>query len=136
MTELDTSLEVTRTAFQWIQLIGLGGLAGVLGQGMRTIVGLKKLADAAHMHRTAVSELLSISRLTTSLAIGFIAGALAAISSIVDQSNISTEQILALSAAGYAGADFIEGFMSRNANSFRGPNGEFMAQSSDDGAAG
>jgi len=53
--------------------------------------------------------------LLVSLAIGFIAGAMAAVMAIKPKelAMISGTTISGLGAAGYAGADFIEGFMSR-----------------------
>ena len=100
-------------AYEWLQLLGLGGACGALGQGVRTIVGLKKVHDATANSSTTTSEAMDISRLLTSLAIGFIAGALAAVGLISDLGKVSSEQIFALAAAGYAGADFIEGLVSR-----------------------
>lgn len=100
-------------AVQWLQLLGLGGLAGALGQGARTIVGLKKTNDAASAANRNTSDLIVVNRLVISLAIGFIAGALAAIGIINDLGNVTSQQIFALTAAGYAGADFIEGLISR-----------------------
>jgi len=105
--------ETSWNAVQWMQLLGLGGLAGALGQGARTIVGLKKTNDAAGAANVSTREMIDGSRMIVSLAIGFIAGALAAIGIVDDLSVIPAEQIFALTAAGYAGADFIEGLISR-----------------------
>jgi hypothetical protein len=101
------------SAYQWLQLLALGGFAGALGQGIRAIVGLKKLHDAASGANVKVADLVSGSQLLVSLAIGFIAGALAAASTISNLAAVTGQQIVALAAAGYAGADFIEGFMRR-----------------------
>jgi len=100
-------------ATDWLQLIGLGGVVGALGQGVRMIVGFKKLNDAAGGRNAALTDMIALHRLIVPLAIGFIAGAVAAISAISNLADISGQQILALAAAGYAGADFIEGFMTR-----------------------
>lgn len=105
--------DVVFSASQWLQLVGLGGAFGALGQGVRTIVGLKKLHDATSGQDTALSSAVAVDRLLISLAIGFVAGALAAGGIITDLSEVSTQQVFALAAAGYAGADFIEGFVSR-----------------------
>jgi len=99
--------------YTWLQVVTLGGVMGATGQGVRTIVGMKKLGDAAAAQGLDRSDLLSVSQLVISLAIGFIAGALAGITVITNPKDISIEQILGIAAAGYAGADFIEGFMSR-----------------------
>jgi hypothetical protein len=105
------------TLTQWLSLILLGGILGALGQAIRVIVGIKKLNDqAAAMEGKALEDLLSNSRLILSMFIGFTAGALAAFFSTdtpIDLSNIKQMQILPFMAAGYAGADFIEGLMSR-----------------------
>lgn len=104
------------TLIQWLSLILLGGILGALGQAIRVIVGIKKLNDqAAGMEGKTLEDLLSNSRLILSMFIGFTAGALAAFSSdtSIDLGNIKQMQILPFMAAGYAGADFIEGLMSR-----------------------
>ena len=101
------------SAYEWLQLLGLGGLVGALGQGARMIVGMKKLYDSVSGTDNSVKDLMELNKLLVSMLIGFIAGALAAAGAISDVSKVSMEQILALAAAGYAGADFIEGFMQR-----------------------
>ena len=106
-------VDATFSASQWLQLIGLGGAVGALGQGMRAIVGLKKVHDATSTLETPMRSALALDRLFISLAIGFVAGALAATGLLSDLSQVTTQQIFALAAAGYAGADFVEGFMSR-----------------------
>lgn len=98
---------------QWIQIIALGGLLGALGQGARVVVGLKKLSDATAATGGA-AEQIEPSRMVTSLLIGFIAGALAAMMMGIDvDAKVSLQQVLGLAGAGYAGTDFIEGFLSR-----------------------
>jgi hypothetical protein len=101
------------TAAEWLQLLMLGGLVGAVGQGARVVVGLKKVWDEASAAGQSCHEYVVTSRLVLSLALGSIAGALAAALVGVDLSQVSLPQILALAAAGYAGADFIEGAMSR-----------------------
>jgi hypothetical protein len=108
----------------WLQIIALGGVMGALGQGVRTIVGFKKLNDAASGQAVGVPDLISGERLIIPLVIGFIAGALAGASTITNIDSVSGQQMLALVAAGYAGADFIEGFMSRIAPASDVPAGE------------
>jgi hypothetical protein len=112
------------SAFDWLELLGLGGIVGALGQGMRMVVGFKKLHDASSAGNVGVLDLVAMDRLLVPLGIGFIAGALAAAGSISDLAHISGQQILAIAAAGYAGADFIEGFMSRVAPAADLPAGE------------
>jgi putative chitinase len=108
-------MNVTFSAYEWLQLIGLGGVGGMLGQGARTLIGFKKLHDASSA-AAGVSDMIALDRLVVSLAIGFIAGALAAITtvqSLADLEHIGLQQILGFAGAGYAGADFIEGLISR-----------------------
>jgi hypothetical protein len=100
-------------AYEWINLFGLGGLAGALGQGARTVVGFKKLSDAASAANVPTAELVTAGRIFISLAIGFIAGALAAIWILDGSGRIVPEKIFALVAAGYAGADIIEGLITK-----------------------
>ena len=106
---MDTTLDATT----WMQLIGLGAMLGALGQAIRSIVGLKKLNDAVSNSTATVSQVIEPSRLVTSLAIGAIAGSLASVSLIDNIHAVASAQIAALLGAGYSGADFIEGFMSR-----------------------
>jgi len=101
------------SALEWLQILFLGGIAGMLGQGARVIVGMKKLSEEAAAKGTETKDLVEPSRLMISLLIGFTAGALAALSSVSGANDIGTQQVLALAGAGYAGADFIEGAMSR-----------------------
>ena len=62
------------TPNQIIEKILLGGLLGLLGQGIRMAIGLKKLSDANAQNH--VKEDLNGGRLMVSLFIGFVAGAL------------------------------------------------------------
>ncbi|HEX5182410.1 MAG TPA: hypothetical protein VFW19_04560 [Allosphingosinicella sp.] len=102
----------------WLQLIGLGAIVGAFGQGIRLIIGLKKVSDTATAQTsagnpTSMADLVVGSRLLISFIIGAIAGIIAAATTITPGSVVSPEQIMGLAAAGYAGADFIEGFMSK-----------------------
>jgi hypothetical protein len=106
-------VDATLDATTWMQLIGLGAIMGALGQGIRAIVGLKKVNDAVSSSTASMGDVIDPSRLVTSLVIGAIAGALAGVSLINDIHAVSSAQIFALLGAGYSGADFIEGFMSR-----------------------
>lgn len=93
----------------------LGGLLGMVGQGARVVVGLKKLNDEAAEKQKPFSDLFSTSTLVVSLLIGFVAGVLALIgTSGIDTELIDKNTMLAIIGAGYAGTDFIEGFMKKN----------------------
>ena len=97
----------------------LGGLLGALGQGLRVIVGLVKLNSEAKDKKTTISSLIDTSRLLLSLLIGFCAGALAMIGMTTFKADFLTgdkvkEVLMGIIAAGYAGTDFIEGFMRKS----------------------
>ena len=95
----------------WLVLLLLGGLVGMIGQGIRVIPGLKKLHDnTAQPGSQTFGELFNLGRLISSLLIGFVAGALVAIA-VSDGGQIDKKIIFTFLAAGYAGTDFIEGFM-------------------------
>jgi predicted chitinase len=93
----------------------LCGLLGVLGQGVRAIVGLK---NAGALNSTTPSEQaeFSLAYLVLSLMIGFIAGVLAGVA--LNLENIITvdpgnwKLLLGIAGSGYIGADFIENTMS------------------------
>lgn len=105
---------MTMSANQWATQLLLGGLLGTLGQGVRVVVGLKKLNDQALGERKRFSEVFSTSTFLMSLLIGFIAGVLGVISSGVDLAAVTRQDVLFLIGIGYAGADFIEGFVRKN----------------------
>jgi hypothetical protein len=100
------------TGIQWLEVVSLGILLGALGQGARAIVGLKKLSDYSD-DKNPLSTLIDGVRLLISFGIGGVAGAFGAITLITDLSKVPSEQLFAIAAAGYAGADLIEGFITR-----------------------
>ncbi|HEX3675047.1 MAG TPA: hypothetical protein VHU87_12300 [Rhizomicrobium sp.] len=97
----------------WLELILLAGLAGAVGQCARIIVGIKKVNDMASATNQPIGDLFQLSRLVISLLIGFVAGVLAVLVMSPNIHAITASTIMALAAAGYTGADFIEGIMSR-----------------------
>lgn len=88
------------------------GLLGIVGQGLRVIVGVRK--SRAEAAATATSFRLKGGELAFSLLIGFVAGVLAWLSlrfaGVADLDNRALGEVIA---AGYAGTDFIEGFIKR-----------------------
>ena len=100
------------TADQWLVIVIVGIIFGALGQGARVIVGFKKMYDYAP-DDAPMATLVDGVRLLISLAIGGVAGALAAVTIVSDLAKVSVEQLFAIAAAGYAGSDFIEGFITR-----------------------
>jgi hypothetical protein len=107
---------MSHTAAQWMQLVSIGALFGLLGQAIRVIPGLKKSADQAAEGSRTLAQDFEPSRLVISLLIGAVAGVLGAISMGVplDDQKIASATILALLGVGYSGADFIEAFMARH----------------------
>ncbi|GAB3026312.1 hypothetical protein [Spirosoma pulveris] len=98
----------------------LCGLLGIIGQGIRVVIGLKKLkeeatAEAAGTNtasaKTIYNSQFDSRQLWLSLLIGFIAGCLASFGH--DNADFSREAQLAIVAAGYAGTDFIEGLFKK-----------------------
>jgi putative chitinase len=90
----------------------IGGLMGLVGQGARAAVGLKKMNDLASDQELGWSDVFVASRLIVSLVTGFLAGVAAAVAIGIDNiSNGFTQDMLVkLAAAGYAGTDAIEAF--------------------------
>jgi len=99
------------TASDILLLLLLGGLLGALGQGLRVVVGLKKVYDQAHADRTDFASLFDTSKLVVSLFIGFLAGGIAIL--FMEKPAMGKELYTMLIGAGYAGADFIEGFVQK-----------------------
>src|SRR6201986_5262877 len=87
----------------------LCGLLGILGQGVRAIVGLK---NAGALNSTTPSETtrFSLPYLVLILMIGFIAGVLAGIAlnleSIITVDPGNWKLMLGIAGSGYVGADF------------------------------
>ncbi len=100
------------SAAAWLELILLAGLSGAVGQCARIIVGIKKVNDQASATNQSMGSIIQLSRLVISLIIGFVAGVLAMLV-LSPIAGIDAKTILAFAAAGYTGADFIEGIMSR-----------------------
>ena len=88
----------------------------MIGQGIRVVAGLKKVNDQASAEGKSFGSLFETSKLFLSLLIGFIAGALAIIgvTGSAGDVNPTKELIVTIIGAGYAGTDFIEGFIKKN----------------------
>lgn len=95
----------------------LGGLLGMLGQGIRIAVGLKKTNERAGAEGKAFRDVFDGRLMLVSLLLGFVAGALAIIllSEEVAPPDGSGHRdfLLGIVAAGYMGTDFIEGFIKK-----------------------
>ena len=101
-----------------INQIVLGGILGIIGQGLRTVIGLKKLREEAGEKGQSFAEVFQPSTLIVSLFVGFIAGAVAIllldnVEVLLKEKLTRSSTIMGLIASGYAGTDFIEGALSR-----------------------
>lgn len=98
-----------------LSIMLLSALLGMAGQGIRVVVGLKKLNDSSeskeHFDTQFDLKKLVFSIIYAAL-IGIVAGILMAVNNL--ESTWDKTTILAVIAAGYAGVDFIEGFMSKS----------------------
>lgn len=99
------------SATDYLALILLGGILGMAGQGLRVIVGIKKVNDANDAENPVKYQRTLLS-LFIAFSVGGIAGVLAAVGSA--EVPIDKATIIAFLTAGYAGTDFIEGFMMKN----------------------
>ncbi len=92
----------------------LGGLLGILGQGIRVIAGLKKLHDTTQ-EPLKHNEQFDPRRLWISLFLGFIAGGLGVVTLMDDMGAVALtkDMIITMIGIGYAGVDFIEAFLSK-----------------------
>jgi hypothetical protein len=115
-------------AQQWLITIALGAMMGLVGQSIRAVVGLKKLKDESAATGQSFADAFEPSILLVSLLIGATAGALAAIPTVGGATNIPPEALLGLVAAGYSGADFIEGAMSKYLPGIADPDNPLQGQ--------
>jgi hypothetical protein len=91
---------------------------GMLGQGARAVVGLKGMSDDAKALNLSPNDLFEAGRLITSIIIGFLVGLAAALITLKggDVNHITIPgwtTLLAWAASGYAGTDFLEGFIAQ-----------------------
>jgi putative chitinase len=110
-------MEGSMSATQFLTFLVLCMILGAAGQVGRVVVGLKKLRDQTNAQGTDFNESFEVSRLVVSLIIGGVAGIIAGLalkSGDVSANAYDTKFAVGIMAAGYAGADFIEGFISKN----------------------
>ena len=106
------------TPITLLLIILIGAILGATGQGIRVIVGLKKAYDEALRDNKAATSIIQYQQITFSLflglAVGGIAGVLAAVSTDITSTFVFTKAtVIAFITAGYAGTDFIEGFIKK-----------------------
>jgi hypothetical protein len=104
------------TPFDILVTLVLGALLGMIGQGLRVWVGISKAnADPANFNKK-MDQYIETRRILFSFLYAFIIGALTggtmAIGHIGERWDNSL--IMAIITAGYAGTDFIEGFINKN----------------------
>ncbi|PWK77833.1 hypothetical protein LX99_02718 [Mucilaginibacter oryzae] len=117
----------------------LGGLLGLTGQSIRVIVGLKKTFDVSQQQNTRFKDSFEAAQLLISLLIGFVAGLLGILAQLdFTKDFVWTKDItIEIIAIGYAGADFIEGFIKKFLpSSDSGVNKSADANAVQSGAAG
>lgn len=93
-----------------LQLILAGGVLGILGQGARVLIGLKKLREETGGSEEAYEKSFSANRIFLTLFIGFVTGGMAALAMFT---NIDQKNAYTLIGIGYLGVDFIEGLFLR-----------------------
>lgn len=101
-----------------INVLLLGGLLGLFGQGARVVVGLKTLTDFANAPSANQTDVFNAARLTVSLIIGFLAGIAEALAFLeggdpTKIGQIGLQQLLGFAGAGYIGTDIIEAFIAK-----------------------
>jgi hypothetical protein len=90
----------------------LGALLGGVGQMIRALVGMKKLYEQAQASNQSIGHVFEPVRFFISLAIGATAGLLADLAFVESgAADLPREAPLLLVGAGYAGTDFLEGFL-------------------------
>lgn len=109
-----------KTPLEILTIILLGALLGITGQGVRIAIGLKKLNDASETKEHYDSQFDS-KKLIVSILYGVIVGMVGGVFMAVDSLDKVWDKsiVLAIIAAGYAGADFIEGFISKKLPSLK-----------------
>lgn len=102
----------------------LGGTLGLVGQGARAAIGLKKMNDTAQDQSLGWSDVFVASRLVVSLIIGFLAGVAGTfalgIDKLINLQQGQLDVLFGIVAAGYAGTDAIEAFIARIGTSSSG----------------
>ena len=101
----------------------LAGLMGLVGQGARAAVGLKKANDDAQLKGLGWNDVFVASRLVVSLIIGFIAGVATGIAMGLESLNGTTNVLLKLAAGGYVGTDALEAFIAQMPSASAGSQG-------------
>jgi hypothetical protein len=117
-----------------INLLLLGGISGVAGQALRIIVGLKKLNynNSVAVTTGAAQQDFSWGRMLISVLMGFIIGIVGMLIKywVADNNdvNVGPELIVAITAVGYSGVDFLENIFNTYLPKHLGNNAFFTHQ--------
>lgn len=110
------------TLEQWAALAAFGALFGLIGQALRTAMGLRKLQQEHAGEEGGFDKAFDTKQLGISMLLGGLAGIMAAVTMLAVPGNseleayttggaISSAFITSMIAAGYAGGDFLEGII-------------------------
>ncbi len=110
---------VTYAPWEILGYILLGSILGIIGQGIRVFVGLKKAQQEAEATRKNLSfdQWFDSKQLITSMLIAFVIGGVAGTIEIyyfltTGATEVTLNEVEVIILAGYAGTDVIEGFIS------------------------
>lgn len=97
-------------ALDYLPLITMGGILGLLGQSIRVLIGLRKTVQIAATKESTLSKEIDFRKLLVGLFIGLVMGCLSLllIQQVPDEPLIGNN-IVAIIAIGYAGTDAVEG---------------------------
>ncbi len=87
----------------------------MVGQGIRVMVGLKKKYDESLRSNKKWKDIFDARQLWISILISFLIGSVAGILGVINYIDqaITKEFLFTLIGLGYAGTDFIEGFIKK-----------------------
>ncbi|HPU49566.1 MAG TPA: hypothetical protein PLS54_09945 [Syntrophomonadaceae bacterium] len=86
-----------------------GAFLGMVGQLIRVVIGLKKLKERSPSENFGKD--IDTKQLVISIFIGVVAGTIAALTLLGEE--IDKQTLFTIVAIGYAGTDFIEGFIKK-----------------------
>lgn len=116
------------SANQILNYLLLGGILGIVGQSIRSVIAWSKIKNEnrlriieSEIRKTTFEEVkFSWKEFVVMLIVGFTAGVIAMLITIEvsetpckEVNKITSKMIMAIIAAGYAGADFIQNTMGR-----------------------